>query len=1231
MPDRKLDMAPDALIGSLLRVRRLLQKDAVSPDLRTITHEGGRSADVFYRDRWTHDRVVRSTHGVNCTGSCSWKVFVKDEIITWETQETDYPSVGPDSPEYEPRGCPRGATFSWYTYSPTRVRYPYVRGVLLDLYREAKARLGDPVDAWADIMADPERRRRYQRARGKGGLVRVHWEEALEIVAAAQVHTIKRWGPDRLVSFSPIPAMSMASHAAGARYNALLGGSLLSFYDWFADLPIASPQVFGDQTDVPESADWWNASYLMMWGSNIPVTRTPDAHFMTEARYRGQKVVVVSPDYADNTKFADEWLAAQPGTDGALAMAMGHVILREFFVDRDTPRFSEYVRTYTDLPFLVTLRERPGVPGAWVADRFLTASDLGRTGEGDAWRTVLLDAATGVPVVPNGTLGDRHTATGLGRWNLDLQGVEPALSLLDRGEPVAVDMPRFDVNDGPNEGGSVIRRGVPAIRVAGRLVTTVFDLMLAQYGVGRPGMPGEWPAGYDDPSPCTPAWQEEITGVPAGTVARIAREFADNAERSGGRSMIVMGAGTNHWFHSDQIYRAMLALTTLTGCQGVNGGGWAHYVGQEKIRPLTGWTQLAFALDWTRPPRQMAGTAFWYLATDQWRYDGFGADELATPLGTGIFKGQALADALAQSARQGWLPSYPTFDRNPLDLVDEADSAGADPAAHTVDLLKTGKLHFACEDPDAPENFPRVLTLWRTNLLGSSGKGHEYFLRHLLGADASVRAEATPEGRRPRDVTWHPEAPEGKLDLMVSLDFRMTSTGLFSDVVLPAATWYEKDDLSSTDMHPFVHAFSAAIKPPWETRSDYDTFIALSQVFSPMAARHLGVRRDLVAMPLLHDTPGETAQPGGRSLDWRSGECDPIPGQTMPGLTVVERDYGAVAAKMASLGPKIDALGATIKGITIRPNLEVEALKSLCGTVRGGIADGRPSLALAKNACEAILALSGTTNGRLATAGLGALEERTGRPLVDLAADEAGRRVTFADTQSRPQPVITSHEWSGTEHGGRRYSPFTTNVERLKPWHTLTGRQHFFLDHDWMAELGEQLPTYRPPLNMQRIFGQQGGAAEGAQVTVRYLTPHSKWSIHSTYQDNPFMLSLSRGGPDLWMSPQDADRIGAKDNDWIEAYNRNGVVVARAVVSHRMPVGTVFMYHAKDRTIDTPKSELSGQRGGTGNSLTRLLIKPTHLIGGYAQLSYGFNYYGPTGNQRDEVTVIRRRSQDVTY
>ncbi len=225
------------------------------------------------------------------------------------------------------------------------------------MYREAKARTGDPVTAWASIVEDPEKSRRYKSARGKGGLVRASWDEAVEMVAAAQVYTIKTYGPDRIAGFTPIPAMSMVSHGAGARYHSLIGAPMLSFYDWYADLPVASPQVFGDQTDVPESGDWWDAGYLIMWGSNVPVTRTPDAHWMVEARYRGQKVVAVSPDYADNVKFADEWLAVQPGTDGALAMAMGHVTLKEFFVDRQVPYFSEYVKKYTDLPFLVAARE----------------------------------------------------------------------------------------------------------------------------------------------------------------------------------------------------------------------------------------------------------------------------------------------------------------------------------------------------------------------------------------------------------------------------------------------------------------------------------------------------------------------------------------------------------------------------------------------------------------------------------------------------------------------------------------------------------------------------------------------------------------------------------------------------------------------------------------------------------------------------------------------------------
>jgi nitrate reductase alpha subunit len=1227
----------DPLTEALLRAGSHFRPGTKSKDLRVLQLSGGREADAFYRDRWSYDKVVRSTHGVNCTGSCSWKVYVKDDIITWEAQQTDYPSVGPDRPEYEPRGCPRGAAFSWYTYSPTRVRYPYVRGALLDLFRAAKARHGgDPVLAWAEIQADPEARRRYVSARGTGGFERATWDEAVEIVAAAQVHTIRTHGPDRVFGFSPIPAMSMVSHGVGARYHALLGAPMLSFYDWYADLPVASPQVFGDQTDVPESGDWWDASYLVMWGSNVPVTRTPDAHWMVEARYRGQKVIAVSPDYADNVKFADEWLAPHPGTDGALAMAMGHVILREFFVDRTTPYFSDYVRRFTDLPFLVRLDERPD--GAVTPGKFLTAADLAATSPDEAaaenarFKTVVMDAATGRPQVPHGSLGFRYGEQGAGKWNLDLGDLDPRLSLADdqASVPTEVLLPRFDSASGAGE---VMRRGVPARRVGDHLVTTVFDLLLAAYGVGRDGLPGDWPTGYDDASrPGTPAWQESITNVPAAQAARIGREFARNAEESRGRSMILMGAGTNHYFHSDTIYRTFLALVTLTGCQGVNGGGWAHYVGQEKCRPVTGHTLYATAQDWSRPARTMIGTAFFYLATDQWRYDTADNAHLASPLGDGRFAGRMPVDVIADSARMGWMPSYPTFDRSSLDLADEVAASGQEAPAYVAEQAAEGRLGFACEDPDAEENWPRVLTVWRSNLLGSSAKGDEYFLRHLVGSDDSLRASESEPSARSATVRWRDDAPVGKLDLLLTLDFRMTSTTLFSDVVLPAATWYEKHDLSSTDMHPFVHAFNPAISPPWQTRSDFDTFHTLARRFSELAATHLGTRTDLVAVPLLHDTPDELATPGGVVADWRDDGVDAVPGVNFPKIVMVERDYPAVAAKLGALGPLADSLGATTKGVTFDLSEPVAYLGEKNGRVRGGAADGRPSLQRDVHAAEAILSLSGTTNGHLAVDGFRFLERRTGARLADLAEEHAGKRITFADTQARPTPVITSPEWSGSESGGRRYSAFVINVERSKPWHTLTGRMHFFLDHDWMAELGEQLPVYRPPLDMHRLFGEPEVGTHGELgVAVRFLTPHSKWSIHSEYQDNLFMLSLSRGGPTIWMSPGDAATIGVRDNDWVEAVNRNGVIVARAIVSHKMPDGTVYMYHAAERVVDVPLAEASGKRGGIHNSGTRLLIKPSHLIGGYAQLSYAFNYLGPTGNQRDEVTVVRRRSQDVEY
>lgn len=1224
-----------AVEQALVRGRRFFTRAEVSDDLRTLHKTGGREGDVFYRDRWSHDKVVRSTHGVNCTGSCSWKVYVKDGIITWEAQQTDYPSAGPDRPEYEPRGCPRGAAFSWYTYSPTRVRYPYVRGTLLEMFRAAKKQYGDPVVAWGSIVQDPEKARAYKQARGKGGLVRSTWDEVSELVAAAHVYTVKRWGPDRIAGFSPIPAMSPVSYTSGARFLELIGAPMLSFYDWYADLPNASPQMFGDQTDVPESGDWWDAGYLVMWGSNVPMTRTPDAHWMTEARYRGQKVLAVAPDYAENVKFADEWISPAPGTDGALAMAMGHVILREHFVDRQEPFFTDYNKTYTDLPYLITLE--PDADGAYRPGKYLVAGDIdhpeGGT-ENTMWKPAVLDATTGEVRIPKGAVGHRYGDEGLGQWNLERGDLDPMLTLYPAAtgsgavDAVEVALPRFDDASGKVRHE---RRGVPVRRVGDRVVTTVLDLLLAQYGVARDGLPGQWPASYDDPSvPATPAWQEQHTGVPAEQVTRLAREWAQNAIDTEGRGMILLGAGVNHWFHSDQIYRAILLLTTITGTQGRNGGGWAHYVGQEKIRPIMGFQHMAFALDWHRPPRHMNQTAYWYVNTSQYRYDTFSADDLDA--GTGVFAGKSVMDLLAQSVRLGWSPSYPTFDRSSLQLADDAAAAGMEAPAYVAQQLKQGDLKFAVEDPEHEDNHPRILNLWRSNLLGSSAKGNEYFLRHLLGTDSAATAQEAAPDQRPGTIRWADEAPEGKLDLLMTIDFRMTSSTIFSDVVLPAATWYEKHDLSTTDMHPFVHSFNPAIAPPWQTRSDWDAWKTIAKRFSELAVDHLGTRRDVVAKPLWHDTPEAMATEHGVVKDWRLGECEPVPGKTMPVIAVAERDYTQVFEKMTSIGPLMESAGMLTKGVAYDVKREIEILRQRNGVTHGGAGDGQPKVETDTQMADAMLHLAGVSNGHLATQGFKFLERRTGTQLHDLSAEHEGKQITFADTQVAPVPVITSPEWSGSESGGRRYSPFTINIERHKPFHTLTGRQQFYVDHDWFLGMGEMLPVYRPPLNMTSLFGEAPiGEQNELGVSVRYLTPHSKWSIHSEYQDNLFMLSLSRGGQSVWISDRDAAKVGIRDNDWIEMVNRNGVVAARAIVSHRMPEGTVYMHHAQDRLIDVPLTERDGKRGGIHNSLTRILLKPNHIVGGYAQLAYFFNYIGPIGNNRDEVTMIRKRRTEVTY
>jgi nitrate reductase alpha subunit len=1097
----------------------------------------------------------------------------------------------------------------------------------MDLWKQAREEHEDPVEAWHSLVSNPDKRARFQKARGKGGFRRTDWDTALEIMAAANVDTIRNYGPDRLAGFSPIPAMSMISYASGARMLQLMGGVALSFYDWYCDLPNASPETWGEQTDVAESADWYHAKLMAVMGSNLNMTRTPDCHFAAEARHNGSKMWVFSPDFSQVSKYADEWVAINAGQDGAWWMAVNHVLLKEVHHDRQVPYFDQYIKKYSDSPYLVELKEEEGGyrPGQMLrANRLQAYSEV----ENGDWKFLMWDETSDGPKMPMGSSGHRWGKPG--QWNLKLEDsvdgspISPRLSFLQTAEEV------LQVGFDDFGEGETLERGVPVRYLTGKdggriAVTTIFDLLMAQYAVPR-GLPGAYPESYDDDVPYTPAWSEKYTGMSREMVIRFAREWASTAELTKGKCTIIIGAGVNHWYHANLMYRAGIHALMLCGCVGVNGGGLAHYVGQEKLAPGESWGTLAFGKDWGGPPRLQNAPSWHYVNSDQWRYEKSFTDYHTVPQsqnGT-LAKGHTM-DMQVRAVRGGWLPFYPQFDRNTLELVAEAKAAGAESEKEIVDWvvakLKNRELKFAVEDPDAPENWPRVWYIWRGNALMSSAKGHEYFLKHYLGTHTNAVAEDLAEGSV-KDVKWR-DAPHGKMDLVVDLNFRMDTSALYSDIVLPAATWYEKADLNSTDMHSFIHPLAKAVPPCWESKSDWQIFRAIAEKFSELAAPHYPEPvDDLVAAPLAHDSPAEIAQ--SEVLSWIDGEVEAIPGKTMPGLKIVKRDYANLYKQFCTFGPaaRADGLGAHGTHYRIEDFYDELAEKQ---PAEGWNGHKYPSIKEDEEACNLILQLASVTNGELAYRSYKNMEAKTGLPLAHLAEKSRNVRTTYKDIQAQPRRFVNSPMWSGLIEGGRTYNPFTYNVEALVPWRTLTGRQHFYLDHPLYLDFGEHLPTYKPKPLPNEYSDLMFSENDQKAMMLNYLTPHGKWHIHSTYGDNERMSTLSRGCEPFWINDKDALDLEIVDNDWVEVFNDNGVVVTRAAVTARIPRGICIQYHSPERTLSVPKSPLRGnKRAGGHNSLTRTRLKPNLMAGGYGQFTYHFNYWGPTGSNRDTHILVRK-------
>jgi DMSO reductase family type II enzyme molybdopterin subunit len=273
-----------------------------------------RSWEDVYRERWVWDKVAVSTHAdVNCIGNCAWKLYIRDNIVWREEQTAQYTASNPNFPDFNPVGCQKGATCSQLMRGPSRLRYP--------LKRVGK--------------------------RGEGRWKRISWNEALDEVARGVVDTLARRGGEGVVCEMGTNAAFAAGWAGTMRFFRQIGAPVIDSFGQVGDLPVGTTITYGLPSVGGSADNWFQSRYIVLWEFNPIYTRIPYAHFLTEARYRGAKIVTIAPDYNASAIHADLWLSVRPGTDAALALAACHVIIEEKRYD------AAYMREQTDLPLLV--------------------------------------------------------------------------------------------------------------------------------------------------------------------------------------------------------------------------------------------------------------------------------------------------------------------------------------------------------------------------------------------------------------------------------------------------------------------------------------------------------------------------------------------------------------------------------------------------------------------------------------------------------------------------------------------------------------------------------------------------------------------------------------------------------------------------------------------------------------------------------------------------------------
>jgi len=760
--------------------------------------------------------------------------------------------------------------------------------------------------------------------RGSGSFREATWDEILERIAGELTRIGEKWGWDAVHVFSQVPGSGYIQKGAAYRACAALGMTHGTSFDFNGDLPMGMPITFGVQNAEHESKDWANSRFILLIGANPLETRIPDVHFVHDAVEKGARLVVVDPTFSSTAAKADAWVQIKPGTDAALGLALCRQVVTDGTADWD------FMRTYTDAPLLVRtdtgkrLRAHELARGEARDPGPAAGVGLGEYGQkappvGTAPAPLLDPAAHGLPPIPD----DRYVA-----WDTQ------------RGAPLIIGTDRLGIP----AGAEVALEGEYTVRLADGSpvkVTPGFALVRATLD--------EW----------TPERGAEVTGVPAETIVAVAKGYA--AERP---AAIIMGGGSNHWFHGDLNGRAFALLAALTGNVGRSGGGFSVYVGQYKVR---------------------VDTSPWW----------------------------ALGDVKAKI-----VPSV-YFVRGRTETMNE-----------TVPYPKNGFKALICT-----------------------------FANMFLQAMDVNRLHETLDG----------------CELVVVVDHQMTDTAQWADIVLPAATWYEKTDLTATPLHPFLQIQQAAIPPVGESRPE------------------LWMWQEIVK------------------------RIDPALFEKYFDMTAEE----AIAAILAQGGPT--------EGITL------EQLKA--GPVRLDVPD--PDVAFVRQ-----------------------VEELVPFP-----------------PQSLPAPLEATAVFVPTR------------------------RAEFYKEEDRFLELGEAVPTYKPP--------HDDGVHDPGEYPIALLSPHSKWRIHSSYANVAWLNEITGGRAPVLLSPATAGERGIEDGDLVELRNSRGSVRAWAHITEAARPGTATLF----------EGWWSRQLGGgkSVNELTSSEVNPIH------EIHYVANMWAPSTGWKDcrcEVTRV---------